>query len=99
MFLIKVHATLSVDGDLNGVGGKSALFVAVHFSATNFLQHFLGNLLESFSCQDIDALISAKGQIAAGLETGAKCSRERESTFWVELSLVHSNKHSLCLPG
>jgi hypothetical protein len=39
---------LSVNSDLNGVGGKCTLFVAVHFSAAHFLQHFLCDLLEGF---------------------------------------------------
>jgi hypothetical protein len=59
--LIEVHATLSINSDLNGVGGKGALFVAVHFPTAHFLQHFLCDLLEGFSSEDVYALIAAKG--------------------------------------
>jgi hypothetical protein len=60
-FFIEVYATLGINGDLNGICGKGALFIAVHFPTTHLLEHFLCDLLEGFSSEDVYALIAAKG--------------------------------------
>lgn len=93
--LVDVDTTLRIDGYFDGVGGERALLCATHFAAPNFFHRVVGNLLECFCGQHVDAFVGAECQVATWFESWAKRSGQRNTTLWIKLSLVYSDEHLL----